>query len=72
VAVAVATAVLATACSAQTSTSCSAGPAGSATYRQVTAFVQCMRRHGVPNVPDPPPGGGIVLQAPQNEVPPWK
>jgi|SRR5580692_914453 hypothetical protein len=65
-AAAAAAAVLATACSAQTSTSYHAGPAGSATYRQDIAFVQCMRRHGVRNLPDPPPGGGITLQVPQN------
>jgi hypothetical protein len=65
-AVAAAVAVLATACSTQTSTSYAAGPAGSAAYRQVIAFVQCMRSHGAPNLPDPPPGGGITLPAPQN------
>jgi|HubBroStandDraft_1064217.scaffolds.fasta_scaffold23172_4 hypothetical protein len=57
---------LATACSVQTSTSYPAGPAGSATYRQEVAFIQCLRSHGVQNLTDPPPGGGITLQAPQN------
>ena len=41
-------------------------PAGSATYRQEVAFIQCLRSHGVQNLTDPPPGGGITLQAPQN------
>ena len=42
------------------------GPAGSVTYAQELAFVQCMRSHGVPNFPDPPPGSSITLQVPQN------
>jgi hypothetical protein len=52
---------------AQTYTSYPAGPAGSATYRQETAFVQCLRRYGVPGLPAvPPPGGSLTLQVPQN------
>jgi hypothetical protein len=48
---------------AQTYTSYPAGPAGSATYRQEMAFVQCLRRHGVPGLPAvPPPGGSVTLQ----------
>jgi hypothetical protein len=39
----------------QTSFATGAGPAGSAAYRQAIAFVQCMRSHGVPTLPDPPP-----------------
>ena len=50
----------------QTYMSYPAGSAGSATYRQEIAFVQCMRSHGVPNLPTPPPGGSITLQATQN------
>ena len=46
---------------AQTSTSYPAGSAGSATYRQEIAFVQCMRSHGMPNLPAPAPGGSITL-----------
>jgi len=46
---------------AQTTTSYPAGPAGSAAYRQEIAFVQCLRSHGVPNLPVPPPGGSITL-----------
>ena len=45
---------------AQTTTSYPAGSAGSATYRQELAFVQCLRSHGVPNMPVPPPGGAIT------------
>ena len=50
----------------QTYTSYPAGLAGSATYRQDIAFVQCMRSHGVPNLPAPPPGGSITLPGTQN------
>jgi hypothetical protein len=45
---------------AQTTTSYPAGSAGSATYRQEIAFAQCLRSHGVPNLPAPPPGGSIT------------
>lgn len=65
-AAAAAVAVLTAACSAQTSTSYPAGPAGSTTYRQDIAFVQCMRSHRQWNSPDPPPGGAIILQVPKN------
>jgi hypothetical protein len=52
---------------AQTYTSYPAGPAGSAAYRQEMAFVQCLRRHGVPGLPAvPPPGGSLTLQVPEN------
>jgi hypothetical protein len=44
----------------QTYTSYPAGSAGSATYRQEIAFVQCLRSHGVPWLPDPPPPGGSL------------
>ena len=37
------------------------GPAGSATYRQVTAFAQCMRGHGAPDFQAPPPGGSFSV-----------
>ncbi len=48
---------------AQTYTSYPAGPAGSAAYRQEMAFVQCLRRHGMPGLPAvPPPGGSLTLQ----------
>jgi hypothetical protein len=47
---------------AQTNTSYPAGSAGSATYRQEIAFVRCMRSHGMPNLPIPPPGGSITLR----------
>jgi len=50
----------------QTYTSYSAGSAGSATYRQAIAFVQCLRGYGMPNLPTPPPGGSITLQGTQN------
>ncbi len=53
----------------QTYTSYPAGPAGSATYRQEVAFVQCLRSHGLPGLPDPPPPGGSVnLQVTQNGI----
>jgi hypothetical protein len=70
-AVAAAVAVLTTACSVQTTTSISypVGPAGSVTYRQVTAFAQCVRNHGAPGMPDPVPGGSIAVQVtPQGTV----
>jgi len=51
----------------QTYTSYPAGPAGSATYRQEMAFVQCLRRHGVPGLPEVlPPGGSLTLQVTRN------
>jgi hypothetical protein len=31
----------------------------SISYSQVVKFSECMRSHGVPNFPDPSPGGGI-------------
>lgn len=65
-AVAAAVTVVATACSVQTYTSYPADSAGSATYRQEIAFVQCMRSHGAANFPDPPPGGSITVQVPKN------
>jgi hypothetical protein len=45
----------------QTSFFTGSGPAGSAAYRQEIAFVRCMRSHGVPDLPDPPPGGSISV-----------
>jgi hypothetical protein len=68
VAVAAAVAMLATAFRMQTYDSffTGSGPAGSAAYRQEVAFVRCMRSHGVPNFPDPPPGGFISVQLTQN------
>jgi hypothetical protein len=45
----------------QTSFATGSGPAGSAAYRQEIAFVQCMRSHGVPDLPDPPPGGSVSM-----------
>ena len=52
----------------QTSFSTGSGPAGSAAYRQEIAFVGCMRRHGVTNLPGPPPGSSISVQLTQNAV----
>jgi hypothetical protein len=49
-------AVLAAACGSSASSS-----ANSPTYAQVTALAQCMRRHGVPNFPDPNASGGYSL-----------
>jgi hypothetical protein len=65
-AVAAAIAATATGCSVQTSTSYLSGPVGSATYRQETAFAQCMRRHGARQFPDPIPGGSITVEGRQN------
>jgi hypothetical protein len=45
----------------QTSFVTSPGPAGSAPYRQAIAFVQCMRSHGVPTLPEPPPGDSLSV-----------
>jgi hypothetical protein len=42
------------------------GPAGSAAYRQEIAFARCMRSHGLPDFPDPAPGGSISMQLTQN------
>jgi hypothetical protein len=50
----------------QTSFSTGSGPAGSAAYRQEIAFVRCMRGHGLPSLPDPPPGGSISVQLTRN------
>jgi hypothetical protein len=44
----------------QTYTSYPAGSAGSATYRQENAFVQCLRSHGMPGLPVPLPTGGTL------------
>jgi len=53
----------------ESSFSTGSGPAGSAAYRQEIAFVGCMRRHGVTNLPDPPPSGGsISVQLTRNAV----
>ena len=49
-------AVLATACGSSDPPS-----ATSPTYTQVLALAQCMRRHGVPNFPDPSASGGYSL-----------
>lgn len=61
--IAAAVAVLLTACSVSTSTSYPIGPAGSQSYRQVIAFVQCMRSHQAPGwtFPLPRPGGSLVV-----------
>ncbi|MBV9792641.1 MAG: hypothetical protein JO016_01770 [Actinobacteria bacterium] len=61
--------VLATACSVHTSTSYQAGPSGSASYRQVHAFVQCVRSHGFPAKPAPRPGGAVTLPTPPTPAP---
>jgi hypothetical protein len=50
----------------QTSFSPGAGPAGSAAYRQEISFVRCMRSHGVPDLPDPPPGDSISVPLTRN------
>jgi hypothetical protein len=64
VVVAAVVAVLAAAFRVQTYTSYStdSGSAGSAAYRQEIIFVQCMRGHGAPNFPVPPPGGSVAVQ----------
>jgi len=49
-------AVLATACGGSDPPS-----ASSPTYTQVLSLAQCMRRHGVPNFPDPNASGGYSL-----------
>ena len=52
----------------QTSFATGAGPAGSAAYRQTIAFVQCMRSHGVPTLPVPPPGDSLSVPLTPNAV----
>jgi hypothetical protein len=52
----------------QTSFFTGSGPAGSAAYRQEIAFVRCMRSHGVPDLPDPPPGGSLSVPLTQNRA----
>jgi hypothetical protein len=68
VAVAAVVAMLATAFRMQTYDSffTGSGPAGSAAYRQEIAFAGCMRSHGVPDFPDPPPGDFISVRLTQN------
>ena len=61
-AVAAAVAVLATACGGGGSSSVGSDSADSATYRADVAFVQCLRSHGAPQVPDPRPGHSISVQ----------
>jgi hypothetical protein len=41
-----------------------AGAAAQQDAQQELRFVQCMRTHGVPNMPDPRPGGGITITLP--------
>jgi hypothetical protein len=64
VVVAAVVAVMAAAFRVQTYTSYSTGSAsaGSAAYRQEIIFVECMRSHGAPNFPVPPPGGSVAVQ----------
>jgi hypothetical protein len=51
----------------QTDISHPVGLPGSVTYRQEMAFLQCLRSHGMPNLPTFGPGGGsITLPNPQN------
>jgi hypothetical protein len=46
-------------------------PAEQAKARQQgLAFSACMRSHGVPSFPDPPPGGGVIRILPGNGVDP--
>lgn len=51
----------------QTNTTGTSGRGAPASPGQLQAdalkFSQCMRSHGVPNFPDPAPGGGFVFQA---------
>jgi hypothetical protein len=61
--------VLATACSVNAPTAYPAGPSGSASYRQDLAFVQCVRGHGGPDLPDPRPGGAVTVQTPPTPAP---
>jgi hypothetical protein len=49
-----------TACGASSK---SGGSSASRSYSQVVRFSRCMRAHGVPNFPDPTPGGGIQFSA---------
>ena len=56
-AVAVAVAMLATACGGSPSSPAGSATAGSATDRAELAFAQCMRAHGVPSFPIPSPAG---------------
>ena len=35
------------------------GASGSSAYQEDLAFAHCMRAHGVPDFPDPPPDGGF-------------
>lgn len=67
VAVAAALALLAAGFRVQTYTvfSPGTGPAGSAAYREETAFAQCMRGYGVPDVPSPPPGYSFSMPVPR-------
>jgi subtilase family serine protease len=60
-AVATAVAVLTTACGlvhVHFGSSGGSAPAGPATYRAELAYAQCMRAHGLPGFPNPPPSGG--------------
>ena len=61
-AVAVAVAVLTTACGlvhVHFGSSGGSASTGSATYRAELAYAQCMRAHGLPGFPEPKPSGGL-------------
>ena len=55
-----AAAVLVAACGGSAPPAASSAPGGSAYYQKEIAFAQCMRSHGMPNFPDPPPSGSIT------------
>ena len=64
-AAAAAVAVLITACGGSAPSSASAP-----TYAQEIALAQCMRRHGVPDFPDPRASGGISVLERRQEIGP--
>lgn len=43
-----------------TTTAAPSGSSGQSTQSQELRLAQCMRSHGVPKFPDPPPGGGLL------------
>jgi subtilase family serine protease len=71
-AVAVAVAVLTTACGVvhvHFGSSGGSASTGSATYRAELAYAQCMRAHGLPGFPDPHPSGGPGINVHMNTNP---
>jgi len=65
----VAVALLAAACGGGSASpgSTSRGSSQSSSYKSDLAYAACIRSHGVPNFPDPKPGGGFNISSNPND-----